>query len=92
VSVCARVVGERLIVRVTDGGSGIPREDLTRVFDAFYRAPGARRGHTGCGLGFAIVKGFVEANGGQVWAETLLGQGASFVVAFPLARAQARAA
>jgi two-component system sensor histidine kinase KdpD len=82
VSVRARVVGERLMVRVVDSGPGIPAPELTRIFDAFYR--GAGDPHTGSGLGLAIVKGFVEANGGRVWAESLPGQGTSFVVALPL--------
>ena len=86
VSIRARVVAQRLIVRVVDRGPGIARADLTRVFEAFYRTPGKRLGHTGSGLGLAIVKGFVEANGGQVWAESLPGQGTSFVVALPLER------
>jgi two-component system sensor histidine kinase KdpD len=82
VSVRARVVGERLMVRVVDRGPGIPAGELTRVFEAFYRGSGDP--HTGSGLGLAIVKGFVEANGGRVWAESLPGQGTSFVVALPL--------
>jgi two-component system, OmpR family, sensor histidine kinase KdpD len=86
VSVRARVVGERLMVRVVDRGPGIPRTELTRIFEAFYRAPGQRLGHTGSGLGLAIVKGFIEANGGRVWAESLPGQGTSFVVALPIER------
>jgi two-component system sensor histidine kinase KdpD len=85
VSVRARVVGERLMVRVVDRGPGIPARELTRVFEAFYRGSGDP--HTGSGLGLAIVKGFVEANGGRVWAESLPGQGTSFVVALPLERA-----
>jgi two-component system, OmpR family, sensor histidine kinase KdpD len=80
------VVGERLMVRVVDRGPGIPRTELTRIFEAFYRAPGQRLGHTGSGLGLAIVKGFIEANGGRVWAESLPGQGTSFVVALPIER------
>jgi two-component system, OmpR family, sensor histidine kinase KdpD len=84
VSVRARVVGERLMIRVVDRGPGIAPEELSRIFEAFYRAPGQQVGHTGSGLGLAIVKGFVEANGGRVWAESLPGQGASFVVALPL--------
>jgi two-component system sensor histidine kinase KdpD len=82
----ARVVGERLMIRVVDRGPGIPKPELTRIFDAFYRAPGQGPGHTGSGLGLAIVKGFIEANGGRVWAESLPGQGTSFVVALPIER------
>jgi two-component system sensor histidine kinase KdpD len=85
VSVRARLVGDRLMVRVVDRGPGIAPAELGRIFEAFYRGPGAT--HTGSGLGLAIVKGFIEANGGQVWAESLPGQGTSFVVALPLERA-----
>jgi two-component system sensor histidine kinase KdpD len=84
VSVRARVVGPDLKVRIVDRGPGIPQPELTRIFEAFYRAPAQTDGHSGSGLGLAIVRGFVEANGGRVWAESLPGQGTSFVVAFPV--------
>jgi two-component system sensor histidine kinase KdpD len=84
VHVRARVIGEQLKIRIVDRGPGISPEELRRIFEAFYRGPARRDGHTGSGLGLAIVKGFVEANGGQVWAESLPGQGTSFVVAFPV--------
>jgi two-component system sensor histidine kinase KdpD len=71
------------MVRVVDRGPGIPAAELERIFEPFYRAPGGDH-HTGSGLGLAIVRGFVEANGGQVWAESLPGQGTSFVIALPL--------
>jgi two-component system sensor histidine kinase KdpD len=83
VSVRARAVGPRLMVRVVDRGPGIPARELERIFEPFYRASDGDR-HTGSGLGLAIVRGFVEANGGQVWAESLPGQGTSFVIALPL--------
>ena len=84
VQVRARVIGAQLKIRIVDRGPGIPPQELRRIFEAFYRGPSQRDGHTGSGLGLAIVKGFVEANGGQVWAESLPGQGTSFVVAFPV--------
>jgi two-component system, OmpR family, sensor histidine kinase KdpD len=86
VYVRARVVGGQLIVRVVDRGPGIAPGDLTRIFDPFVRAGAGAgaSGHPGSGLGLAIVKGFVESNGGRVWAESLPGQGTSFVVALPL--------
>jgi two-component system, OmpR family, sensor histidine kinase KdpD len=84
VHVRARVVGPQLKIRIVDRGPGISPEELRRIFEAFYRVASQRDGHTGSGLGLAIVKGFVEANGGQVWAESLPGQGTSFVVAFPV--------
>jgi two-component system sensor histidine kinase KdpD len=80
----ARAVGRRLIVRIVDRGPGISADEISRIFEPFYRPASDRRAHPGSGLGLAIVRGFVEANGGQVWAESLPGQGATFVVAFPL--------
>jgi two-component system sensor histidine kinase KdpD len=82
VSIRARVSGGRLLVRIVDRGPGIPRAEQERVFEPFYRAPGAH--DVGSGLGLAIVKGFIEANGGHVRVESLPGQGTSFVVALPV--------
>ncbi len=81
VQVRGRVSGGRLLVRVVDRGPGIPRERLERIFEPFYR--GEEGGAAGAGLGLAIVRGFVEANGGRVWAESLPGQGTAFVLEFP---------
>lgn len=85
VSVRARAVGPRLVVRVVDRGPGIPAAEQERIFTPFHRGPGAGPSATGSGLGLAIVRGFVEANGGAVRVESLPGQGSSFVVDFPLA-------
>lgn len=84
VSVRARDVGRRLLVRIVDRGPGIPRSELERVFAPFYRRAADGDPHGGSGLGLAIVRGFVEANGGRVWAESLPGQGTTFVVELPL--------
>jgi two-component system sensor histidine kinase KdpD len=83
VSVRARAVGTRILVRIVDRGPGIPPAERERVFEPFYeagRSPAERRGS---GLGLAITRGFVEANGGRVWVESLPGQGTSFVFEFP---------
>jgi two-component system sensor histidine kinase KdpD len=84
VSVRARAVGRHLMIRIVDRGPGIPATEMSRIFEPFYRPASDRSAHTGSGLGLAIVRGFVEANGGRVWAESLPGQGATFVVALPL--------
>jgi two-component system sensor histidine kinase KdpD len=91
VSVRARAVGGRMIVRVVDRGPGIPRAQQGRVFEPFYRAGTDESGHRGSGLGLAIARGFVEANGGRIWVESLPGQGTSFVMEFPLSRVDAGA-
>jgi two-component system, OmpR family, sensor histidine kinase KdpD len=83
VSVRAREVSGRVVIRVVDRGPGIRNRDLERIFEAFYRGPDDPA-HTGAGLGLAIVKGFVEANGGWVSVESLPGQGTTFMVEFPL--------
>ena len=84
VSVRARAVGTRILVRIVDRGPGVPAAETARIFEPFYRAPGTDNGHRGSGLGLAIVRGFVEANGGRVWVESLPGQGSTFVVELPV--------
>jgi len=75
-----RARGE-VVVRVTNRGRGIPQAELGRIFEPFQRAAGERTG--GAGLGLAIAKGFTEANGGRIWAESRPGQGATFVLVLP---------
>ncbi|MHB1538101.1 MAG: sensor histidine kinase [Solirubrobacteraceae bacterium] len=95
VSVRARAVrslsgkpdGQRIIVRIVDRGPGIPPAQLERVFEPFYRARSAEGPQRGSGLGLAIARGFTEGNGGTLHAESLPGQGTSFVFELPLQRA-----
>lgn len=82
VSIRARTGGRLLVLRISDRGPGIPREDLERVFEPFHRGREGEGG--GSGLGLAIARGFLEANGGRIRAESLPGQGTSFVIQFPL--------
>jgi two-component system sensor histidine kinase KdpD len=70
----------RVIVRVTDAGSGIPPAQRGQVFDPFFRG---RDGTPGSGLGLAICKGFVEANGARIQVQTHSGRGTTFLVSFP---------
>jgi two-component system, OmpR family, sensor histidine kinase KdpD len=78
--------GDEVVLRVIDEGPGIPASELDRIFEPFQQSTNgdARRG---TGLGLAIARGFAQANGGRVWAESRPGEGACFVVAFPLAPA-----
>jgi two-component system sensor histidine kinase KdpD len=85
VRVQVSATASEVLVRVVDRGPGISPPELERIFEPFQR--GSRSGEVrGAGLGLAIARGFAEANGGRVWAESRQGQGASFVLALPVAR------
>lgn len=89
VKVRARALHNRVVVRVVDRGPGIDRAEQQRIFEPFHRGGGD---HAGAGLGLAIVRGLIEANGGRVSVESLPGQGASFVVELPVEPVAAEAA
>jgi two-component system, OmpR family, sensor kinase len=71
-------------VRVADTGSGIPPEDLARIFERFYQVDKSRQRGGGLGLGLAIVKQIVEAHFGTIKAESVVGIGSRFIVTLPL--------
>jgi signal transduction histidine kinase len=73
-----------IALQVSDTGSGIPREHLSRVFERFYRVdPSRSRAEGGTGLGLAIVRHTVEAHGGRVGVESQLGEGTTVTCWFP---------
>jgi two-component system phosphate regulon sensor histidine kinase PhoR len=80
----AEATAGRVRVEVVDSGIGIPRKDLPRIFERFYRVdPGRSRALGGTGLGLAIVKHWVQAMGGELGVESQLGHGSSFWVELP---------
>jgi two-component system phosphate regulon sensor histidine kinase PhoR len=81
------------LLRVRDDGSGIPFADLAHIFDRFYVADRSRsRGLSGSGLGLSIVRNLIEAHGGNVTVESVLGRGATFTCRLPRAISPAAAA
>jgi signal transduction histidine kinase len=79
-----RAAGE-VVVTVADGGEGIPPQDLPRIFERFFR--GAQGGRSsGLGLGLYSSRLIVEAHGGRIWCESVVGEGSRFSFALPLAR------
>ncbi|MES2386283.1 MAG: HAMP domain-containing sensor histidine kinase [Pseudomonadota bacterium] len=75
---------ERVVIRVNDRGPGVPFNQRERIFEPFYRLPGASEREGGVGLGLALVKSITERHGGTVRCEDRPGGGASFVVELPV--------
>jgi two-component system sensor histidine kinase KdpD len=75
-----------VVVSVLDRGSGVPPEDLDRVFEPFYRPDATvRSGAQGAGLGLAVCRRLIEMQGGRIWAEARAGGGAAFRFTLPVA-------
>ena len=75
------------LIRVADNGEGIPKAYQQRIFDKFFRAPGAPSG--GTGLGLSIAKEIVQDHGGEIGVESEEGHGSTFRVILPAARSGA---
>jgi len=73
-------------IRVIDHGPGVAPGERARIFEPFQR--GASSDRPGAGLGLAIARGFAEANGGTLSVESRAGQGATFVLRFPVAESE----
>lgn len=83
IEVTASVNGSKARLQILDRGAGIPSEDLSRVFDKFYRVQ-RPESVSGTGLGLSISKGIVEAHGGEVHAKNREGGGTILEVELPL--------
>jgi len=83
IEIAARTNDGKLIMEIADQGPGVPEDDLTRVFDKFYRIP-IPEGAGGTGLGLTICKGIVEAHGGDIRAENQTGGGLRVIITLPI--------
>jgi signal transduction histidine kinase len=82
VSIDVRAEKKKIIIIVSDEGSGIPDEDLPHIFERFYRVDKSRYSG-GTGLGLAIVKEIVEAHGGSIYAASKYGKGTNIIMTLP---------
>jgi len=83
INIEASCIGNKIRVSVQDYGYGIPQEDLGRIFDKFYRV-GRAQNVLGTGLGLSISKNIIEAHGGHISVESVLGKGTTFIIELPL--------
>lgn len=83
ISISSKKEHDSIRFSVADTGVGITGQELTRVFERFYKADKARTG-SGTGLGLSIARQIVEAHGGRIWVESNLGKGSTFYFTLPL--------
>jgi signal transduction histidine kinase len=83
ITISARDCGDRVELSVSDTGRGIAAADVPRVFERYWQ--GDRGTAHGVGLGLAIVRGIVDAHGGAVGVESMIGKGSTFTLTLPVA-------
>ena len=82
--ISASDTGDEVELVVSDTGDGVPEQDKGRLFDRVYRTdPSRSRSSGGAGLGLSIAKGIVEAHGGRIWFESVVGEGSRFSFTIP---------
>jgi signal transduction histidine kinase len=83
-SIDLRREGDALLARVTDSGTGVPRENLTRIFEPFFTMKSVDGGPVRGGLGLAVAFAHVRRHDGEMWAESEIGRGTTISVRLPL--------
>ena len=86
ITIGASRLGGKVVVEVSDEGTGIPGDRLDRVFDPFYRlGRSPSPNHSGLGLGLSICRRMIEAHGGKIWVKSEPSKGSTFFFTLPTA-------
>ena len=84
ITVTMKTTDDQMILSISDQGLGIPKQDLPKIFDRFYRVDRARsRAQGGTGLGLAIAKEIIKQHNGFIWAKSEYGKGSTFTIVLP---------
>ena len=84
ITVSMKTTDDQMILSISDQGLGIPKQDLPKIFDRFYRVDKARsRAQGGTGLGLAIAKEIIKQHKGFIWAKSEYGKGSTFTIVLP---------
>ena len=84
ITVSMKTTDDQMILSISDQGLGIPKQDLPRIFDRFYRVDRARsRSQGGTGLGLSIAKEIIKQHKGFIWAKSEYGKGSTFTIVLP---------
>ena len=84
ITVTMKTTDDQMILSISDQGLGIPKQDLPRIFDRFYRVDRARsRAQGGTGLGLSIAKEIIKQHNGFIWAKSIYGKGSTFTIVLP---------
>ena len=84
ITVSMKTTETQMILSISDEGLGIPKKDLPKIFDRFYRVDKARsRAQGGSGLGLAIAKEIIKQHNGFIWAKSEYGKGSTFTIVLP---------
>ena len=84
ITVSMKTTEDQMILSISDQGLGIPKQDLPKIFDRFYRVDRARsRAQGGTGLGLAIAKEIIKQHNGFIWAKSEYGKGSTFTIVLP---------